>query len=371
MADPICLFAVGDVAPRRDDPAAMLAAVEGLKGPADLLFGQLECPLSDRGSPLPQARLAMRTDPGLARALRDAGFDAVSFAGNHCLDWGPDAFADTLEHVRAVGLALCGAGPDIAAARRPAIFERGGRRFAFLAYSSILPQGYWAEAGRAGCAPLRAHTLQAAPEHAPPGSSPAPLTFCHRADLAALRDDVRAARTRADHVIVSVHWGIHFVAAQIADYQREAAYAAIDAGADAVIGHHPHVLKGVELHRGRPIFYSLGNFAIDQPQAFEAELTSTRSFREIAALNPGFDAARRYILPPDSQRSMIARLAFGADGEVRAAFLPVMIDDDCLPARLAPQDPRFAEIATYVEAIGRTEGLANRYERAGGEVRLA
>ena len=98
-----------------------------------------------------------------------------------------------------------------------------------------------------------------------PGTPAGIRTFAHRADLDALLDSIRSARRRADVVLLSLHWGLHMVRATLADYQIEVAHAAIDAGADAILGHHPHLLKGVGFHRGRPIFYSLGNFAIEQP----------------------------------------------------------------------------------------------------------
>ena len=79
---------------------------------------------------------------------------------------------------------------------------------------------------------------------------------------------------------VSLHWGIHFVRGDLADYQREVAHAAIEAGADMILGHHPHVLKAIELYRGKPIFYSLGNFAIEQPRAFKADVHLDRGFAD-------------------------------------------------------------------------------------------
>ena len=90
------------------------------------MFAQIESVLTDRGSPLPQARLAMRSEPAAARAIREAGVSVGSLAGNHCLDWGVDALADTLRHARAAGIAVCGAGETEAEARRPAVVEREG-----------------------------------------------------------------------------------------------------------------------------------------------------------------------------------------------------------------------------------------------------
>lgn len=291
----ITLHAVGDVAPRRPDPAEIFAGVGGKLSEADLLFGQLECPLSDRGEPAPNARLAMRTPPSVAPVLREAGFDVMSVAGNHALDFGTIALADTVTALDAAGIARCGGGANIAQAREPAIVERGGKRIAFLAYTSILPTGYAAETTKPGCAPMRAYTHYHQIESDQPGTPPRIITIADRADLAALVADIRRAKAQADYVALSIHWGIHFVRGDLADYQREVAYAAIDAGADMILGHHPHILKAVEFHRGKPIFYSLGNFAIEQPSAFLADVHLTQGFAEVSALGGKWSPGEKYM----------------------------------------------------------------------------
>ena len=164
------ICAVGDVAPRRTDPASIFAATAALLRGADLCFGQMECPVSDRGSPSPHARLAMRTGPEVAPVLREAGFDVMSIAGNHVLDFGAEALADTLTHLGGAGIALCGGGANLAEARKPALLEAAGKRVAVLAYSSILPTGFAAETNKPGCAPMWAHTHYDQIEPDQPGS---------------------------------------------------------------------------------------------------------------------------------------------------------------------------------------------------------
>jgi len=362
------LLATGDVAPRRPVMDDMFDKVRAALDAGDLVFGQLETTISERGSPAANAKLAMRTDPAAAKAIRRAGYDVVSFAGNHCLDWGRDAFFDTLAHSTDAGLVVCGAGADVVSARRPAILEHAGVKVAFLAYSSILPHGYWAEPGRPGCAPMRGLTLYEQVETDQPGTPARVHTFPHRQDLAALRADVRAAKAGADIVAVSLHWGIHFVPSEIADYQRDIARAAIDDGADMILGHHPHILKGIEIYKGRPIFYSLGNFAIEQPQAFDATILQSQSFKDLMALNPGIDPMLAFVCPPDSRKSMIARLTIDGGQLVRIAFTPVDINDASEPETLAPADPRFAAVRDYVEQISREQGLATRFRADGADI---
>ena len=360
------VLATGDLAPDRPDPDSSFAAIGPTLQAAELVFGQLETSFATRGTRLPQARHAVMAQPECAAALARAGFDVISFAGNHCLDWGNEAFVETLEHLRVAGLDVVGVGVDIAAARR-AVFRRlaDGTRVAFLAYSSILPQGYWAEERRPGCAPMRAHTLYEQIEHDQPGTPARIHTFAHAGDLAAMQADIRAARAEADVVLVSHHWGIHFVRATIADYQREVARAAVAAGADAILGHHAHILKGIECIEGRPVFYSLCNFATDLRMT--PEHAARASFREIQRLaenwEPDFDSL--YNFPPASRLSMVARLHI-ADGRIEeAGLLPVYIDRDAVPRLPAPGDPRFTEVIDYLRAVTAEAGLNAGLQVAG------
>jgi poly-gamma-glutamate synthesis protein (capsule biosynthesis protein) len=368
MSSAITLLATGDVAPRRADPASMFARVRKTLNSGDVVFGQLETTISDRGAALPQAKLAMRTDPAVAMAIRDAGYNVVSFAGNHCMDWGQSAFFDTLDHIASAGLHLCGAGADIEAARRPVTIDSHGTKIAFLAYSSILPMGYWAESRRPGCAPMRALTTYTQIETDQPGTPAHIDTWAHREDLEALRADIRIAKSKADIVAVSMHWGIHFVPSEIATYQREVAHAAIDAGADVILGHHPHILKGIEFYKERPIFYSLANFAIEQPQAFDPTILQTASFKHLMSLNPGMDPTQMFVCPPDSRKSIIAKLTIDDKRLTRVAFLPVDINDASEPETLAPTDPRFAAVLEYIQRVTVEQGLHAAFHVEDGEV---
>jgi poly-gamma-glutamate capsule biosynthesis protein CapA/YwtB (metallophosphatase superfamily) len=247
------LLAVGDVAPDRSDPNECFDLIREDLRAAALVFCQLEIVLTEKGTRLPQARHTVRGRPSIAAALRNSNFGVISMAGNHCMDWGAEALLETVEHLQAQELAVVGVGANIGAARRPVIREVGNTRVAFLAYCSILPMAYWAEENRAGCAPMRAWTQYEQIEHDQPGTPCRIHTYARHEDLEAMRQDVHAARSIADVVIVSMHWGIHFIPAVIADYQREVGRAAIDAGADVILGHHAHIVKCVEMYLERPI----------------------------------------------------------------------------------------------------------------------
>jgi poly-gamma-glutamate synthesis protein (capsule biosynthesis protein) len=363
------VLATGDLAPDRAHPDECFAATHALLNDAELVFGQLETSFATLGTRLPQARHAVMAQPECAGAQARAGFDVFSFAGNHTLDWGNEAFFETLSHLAAAGIAVVGAGADIAAARKPVTRKLAdGTRVAFLAYSSILPQAYWAESGRPGVAPMRAHTLYEQIEHDQPGTPARIHTWAHAGDLAAMQADIRAAKQDADVVLVSHHWGIHFVRAVLADYQREVARAAIAAGADAILGHHAHILKGIETIDGRPVFHSLCNFATDL--RMDPEHAARPSFREIQKLGenwePDFDSL--YNFPPASRLSMIARLHIAAGRVQEAGFIPLYIDRDAIPRPLAPHDARFGEVVDYLTAVTAEAGLNGRFMARDGHV---
>jgi poly-gamma-glutamate synthesis protein (capsule biosynthesis protein) len=370
LGTPFSVHAVGDVAPRRSDPRSIFASVLSALRDSDMRVGHLECPLSNRGTPAPNAKLAMRSDPAVAAALRDVGFDILSIAGNHALDFGVVALSDTLTALREARIAACGAGASLETARAPAIIEARGRRVAVLSYSSILPVGYAAERARPGCTPMRAYTHFHHIEPDQPGTPPRVLTFTDQSDLDALIADVRAARERADIVLLSIHWGLHFTRATLADYQRVVAHAAIDAGAHAILGHHPHVLKAIELYRGRPIFYSLGNFAIEQPNVFNADILREQSFQDISRLSHGWQPTAKFVTPPDTRHTLIARLEFDDHGEVSASFVPCRINDDSDPILLQPGTPAFEEVIAYQSSVTEEAGIATTFTREADRIRI-
>ncbi len=356
-SSPAVILAVGDVAPDRGNPSECFELVRDELNAADLAFCQLETCLTEQGVRLPQARHAVRGSPLIAAALREANFGVVSFASNHCMDWGAAALLDTIAHLGAQNVAVVGAGINIQAARLPVIRTLGGSRVAFLAYCSILPMGYWAERSRAGCAPMRAWTHYEQIEHDQPGTPCRIHTYAHHEDLRQMRADIETARQSADVVIVSMHWGIHFVPGVIADYQREVAHAAVDAGADLILGHHAHILKGFEVYRGRAVFYSIGNFAVDL-RIDEAHANS-QSFREIQSLNPNWivDLDGLYNFPEDSRKSVLVRITLESGKIQCVSLLPAYINRNAQPQVVRPEDPRFGEIADYFLQINAAAEL--------------
>lgn len=216
--------------------------VRGLTTKADLYVVNLECPFTDRGEKIPK-NFNFRARPELVAALAAGGVDLVSLANNHLVDYGPEGLFDTLNTLDTHGIAHFGAARTLAEARAPAIVEKKGVTLAFLGYFFL---------GDRNIEPAQVIATDDQPGVAG-----------HFSDTAALKAmveaDVRAAKQKVDHVIPFFHWGREG-RSQIEPYQQELARAAIDAGASAVLGSHPHVLQGLEVYKGAPIAYSLGNF---------------------------------------------------------------------------------------------------------------
>jgi poly-gamma-glutamate synthesis protein (capsule biosynthesis protein) len=212
---------------------------------ADVAMLNLECSVSRRGAP-EQKSYRFRGDPDAVRGAKNAGVDVFSSANNHAIDYGFDAFGDTLDAVRRYGIASVGAGRDLAAAQRPAVFEINGRRIAVVGISAIIPAPKW----------------KAGPGH--PGVA--------YDDDAQITEQVRAAKRIADIVIPYFHWGIEYTYSPSAG-QRRAARAAIRAGATMVVGTHPHVLQPVEVVDGHLVAWSLSNLVFQsRPSSVHTEL---------------------------------------------------------------------------------------------------
>lgn len=208
-------------------------ATRKLLNQSHVVFGNLEGPLTHRGKAEKNKKYIFRSPPAtVARALANAGFDVVSLANNHSLDYGVIGLVDTIDALAAEGIRHVGAGSSLVDARTPTFVVVGDRTVAFLAYSLTFPENFWATKSRPGTA------------------------FGHQKHITA---DIKAARNVADIVLVSFHWGQEGIT-ELREYQTRLGRAAIDAGAQAVIGHHPHILQGVERYKDGVILYSLGNF---------------------------------------------------------------------------------------------------------------
>ncbi len=285
---------------------------------ADLRIANLECTISDRGSPWPEKEFTFRSDASNVAVLKAAGIDAVSLANNHSLDFGVDALADTLTILDRAGIAHAGAGPDLAAAFTPGTLTAGGAKIALVSFTDDRPD--W-EAG----------------EHRP-GIAYVPVDF--EEDRATrLFDTIRTARLAADIVIVAAHWGPNW---GYAPPPRHIPFAhrMIDLGADVVFGHSGHVFRGIEIYRARPIMYCTGNFIDDY--AVDEDERNDESFIFVVEID--------------------------GEGIRRFRLYPAVIDD--CQARMA-EDPHAERIALKIARLSSKLGASARWDEREHRLEIA
>jgi poly-gamma-glutamate synthesis protein (capsule biosynthesis protein) len=361
------LLLLGDLILDEPDPDSFFEPSSELLRSADLVIGQVEVPHTARGVPSSVDIPAPPADPAHLGALARAGIGVATLAGNHIFDSGPNGIEDTIAALHELGIATAGAGMTINEARRPAVVERSGLHVGVLSYNCVGPRESRATSRKAGAAPLDVLTHYEL-DYAGPGGPPRTYTFVSPESLDALRADVLALREVADVVVVAFHKGIGHVPVQVHAYERELGHVAIDCGADIVVGHHAHILRGIEIYRGKPVFHGLGNFvsvthALTPDGASAAELAAwSQRRRELF----GFEtdpAMPFYPFHPESRNTMIADCRILTAGEVDAGFVPCRIDDNGRPV------PGGEDVAAYVERITAEAGFETIYSEDGERMR--
>jgi poly-gamma-glutamate synthesis protein (capsule biosynthesis protein) len=366
--DMITLVAVGDVIIARKDWKLSLAKVESLLRKADISFFNCETPYAEAGSPGLAPHGAGPHDPRVMPALTSAGFNVCTLANNHTLDWGVDAVVECRKRLESMDIAVCGAGRDISEARKPAVVERKGLKVAFLGYCSVGPNLCLAEENKPGCAMVRVHTLYEPYDYQPGTPSPKIFTWAHKEDLEAMVEDIKKAKGQADIVIMTDHWGIHNVPATIPDYGFEVGHAAIDAGADLVLGTHPHILKGIEVYKGKVIVHSLANFAM------EVRIAREEGIQRMLRLESFYQMSDKIYGPftPDQRKTLILKCIISDAKIQRVSYIPVMLDATwATPEPLPRSDSRAQSIFQYMVDISHDAGLSTKYSWDGDEVVIA
>ncbi|MCG3172972.1 MAG: hypothetical protein GMKNLPBB_01144 [Myxococcota bacterium] len=318
-APAITVIAVGDlmltdsadpVVRREGDFDFAFGGTASLLQEGDVVFANLETPLTRSGDKFPDKTFNFRQDPGSAAAIKRAGINVVSLANNHMMDYSARGLLDTIAALDKEGVAYAGAGPNLRAARKPALLKVKGVTVAVLAYALTFPTEF--------------HTTGAQPG----------TVFGHAHFL---REDIPKARREADLVLVSFHWGAELMPSP-KDYQKELARAAVGAGADAVLGHHPHVIQPVEYVEGKPVFYSLGNFAFGS-------------------------------YAPKTITAIAARIKFQGGRLMSVEAVPLDVNN-----RVVQFNPRVAKgkaaQAIHEELVRKSSGFAARFEFADGVTRI-
>lgn len=347
LNDPIKLVAVGDILigmerqesdgtfheATRKDPNSAFTSVNHITGKADIAFFNLEAPLSDKGK-LPKGRgQGWRCRPEMLTGIAAAGFNVANLANNHIMDFGAEALVDSFERLTKHNIAYIGAGRDMAEARKPVIMERKGTRIGFYGLSTN--QGQGGSPFAAGVNKPGINFLKVSPLYAPPQ--------INDESLEQMMEDISNLKSLVDINIFSFHtsfskevMGSH----TLAMHQVGALHAAIDAGADLILAHGPHLLQGIEVYKGKVIFYNLGNFVVDR-----------------------VEVATGYM------KTLIATCEISDKQIQKVSFLPTIINNQG-PQPLSPEDENWHQIRKLMEQLSRKQGTMLSFEGAEGVVNL-
>jgi len=362
------LLFTGDLVLDEPNPDHWLGGIAAAIRDADVSIGHLEVPHSHRGTELKGDVPAPGADPSHIEALRRAGFDAVSLAGNHITDLGALGIADTRAHLAQAGIAFTGAGADLVEASTPALVECKGRTVGLLSFNCVGPEASWATNDRAGCAYVRIETADGKPI-----APSARLERINEQSAREMQQAIRTLRLRADVVIVALHKGIVHTPAALAPYERALSQAAIDAGADIVIGHHAHIVRGIETYRDKPIFHGLGNGcvvtrALSPSQSHPERAAWAKKRRELF----GFEPDPAYELAPfhpEAINAMLGRVRIDEFGRIRVGFTPVHVEAPGRP--VLAQGDEATRVIEYLRDITTKAGLpALSIEREGEDAWL-
>lgn len=305
---------------------------------ADLSVGNFEMPLTDRGFPV-EKLLNVRATADIAEDVAGIGFDVVTLANNHAVDYGWDGLADTAQALRSFGLTTVGSGLDRSVASQPAFFTRDQWRVGVMGFSCLTPANMSATDTRPGIAAVHVATayeidpLYQAEEPGDP-SVVRIRTETNKADLAFILTAVSKAKSECDVLVVSLHWGFGSGEA-LAEYQRPLAEALLDAGADVIHGHHPHAIHPIGFHDGKPIIFGGGTF-IGQQVFLPASDQVHKMWSEMS---------------PDG---LIAHVTFDKERPPSIQLVPVTLDADRLP--IPAVDGVFERIAARLQRLSADQG---------------
>ncbi len=376
-AKSLSMLAVGDIGPRMPNAEWYFAPAAPTLKSADVVVGQFENPYTATLERSFQEMSSSPSDPSTFDALPSAGFTVMTFAGNHLWDWGVSGIEDTIAGLKKCGIACIGAGMNIDEARRPTIIKRNGTRFGFLNYNCVGPWMTYATEGKPGCAFV--HTVTAyevGQHHYPPGSWGKLNTynFAEPITLKAMAEDVSKLRPLCDVLGVGFHKGTGGTSGALAMHDQQVSYAAIDAGADLIWASHPHILKGIEVYKGKVIFHGLGNFVVPSQTISENAPTyrlkeHTRRHSETFGSDRDPEYLKLYPWHRDSYNTIIAKWTIDKGQISQVSYIPCFINKDAQP-EICKHDKRGQQVFDYVDKITRAADLNVKFEWDGDEVAI-
>ena len=367
------LVAVGDVFLNRENPGESFAHVGGLLKAGDVTFGNSEGTYAVNQKADADMMAAILASPDNIAALAETGFDVMSVANNHINDWGRAGMHATVGRLQREGIQTVGYGKDIDEAFAPVHVMANEKRIAFVAASMIGSWNAAATAERDGVAMLEVasqyHDL-----HRQPGSPPHVRSQLTEAAAARVAKSFENAKRDADFVVASFHWGVHCLPASLAEYEKSLARLAIDHGADVVLGHHQHILKGVDFYKGKPILHGLGNFAFDLLDI--EKIASPEAVRETIEIYGEYGIFSREGYPTvpfheESRMTVVAHVALETGQDPVVELTPCMINTKGQPTPIPASDElAFSAFLAYVKRIHWLADLRTGIEGAGDRISI-
>ncbi|MDW8063651.1 MAG: CapA family protein [Candidatus Caldarchaeum sp.] len=342
------ILCVGDI--QFETHITLDPALTQLLGKADIVFGNLETPISNKGHPVNKV-ITMRTDPAHLSELRKLNLKIVTLANNHILDFGVEPMFDTMRYLDEINIRYVGAGRNRKEASAPVMVESGSVKIGFLGAACTLPLDFAANDSKPGIAPIHVNTyLRMDPviEQEQPGTPPFIYTEPDGDDLNYLVEVVKNTKQEVDYIIMGIHWGVPFQN-RVLDYQAKIADVLTKNGVDFVVGHHPHTLHGLSAANNKVVFYSLGNFVFH----YKAPVSLVKKFSRIMGNMQS------------SPFSTIAKLSI-SKSETAIELIPVVLNDEGNP-RLAT-DKEAEQIRLTLQNLSADLGSGIEFEASDGIV---
>lgn len=368
---PLTLYAVGDLILDEPDPESFFIPSAPILRSGDVVTGQVEVVFTSRPVNTYMEPPAPPCKPEHMKALKTAGFNVATLAGNHLWDSGEPGIEDTIAGLAVLGIEHVGAGKNLNEARKPVLIERNGIKFGFLNFNCVGPKQTWATSDKPGCAYVHILTFYESP-YGTPGFPPVEYSFAEPGSLRSMQEDIRELRHSCDVLIVVFHKGVSMPTPELAMYEQPVSHAAIDAGADLVLSQHAHILRGVEIYKGKAIFHGLCNF-VAVTRAITKSGAKSHALRKIVREREKYYGISEepecpvYPFHPEARKTIIAKCLID-DGKItRVGYIPCWINQKGQP-EIHGNDKKGRDVYDYMTWITEEAGLNAIYSWDGDEV---
>lgn len=331
MAEKISVAMVGDLI--LDQPGPMEPYFEDITPvlqSIDIMGGHVETPHTNRTEPSCIDVQAPPSAPEHLDVLKGK-FDVVSVAGNHAYDCGPNGVIDTIANLDRVGIPHCGTGANIYEAKKPVFITKNGIKTGYISYNLAGPSLGWAMSQKAGTNHVKVQTAYV-PVRDMPAAPCKIYSWINPEDKEQLAEEIKELKSQCDVAVVFAHLGNGGDIPKLDQYEIEFTHHCIDCGADIVFGHHHHVLKGIDIYKGKPIYHGLGNFvtvtyAMTAGYNDTPEMIAYLKQRAKEGRGGGHYKVDFYPWSEKSRLTGIAKVLVDKDGNCENSFIPCYIED--------------------------------------------